>query len=66
MISNTSHALELLRISTANPNSLFREGQEEAMRFLVAARGRVLDLALLKLAGNLKVICKMLFHSFQL
>jgi len=54
MISNTSHALELLRISTANPNSLFREGQEEAMRFLVAARGRVLDLALLKLAGNLE------------
>ena len=42
MIFNSSRALELLRISTGNPNALFREKQEEAIRFVIEGRGRLL------------------------
>jgi ATP-dependent DNA helicase RecQ len=42
MIFNSSRALELLRISTGNPKALFREKQEEAIRFVVEGRGRLL------------------------
>ncbi|HJX89682.1 MAG TPA: RecQ family ATP-dependent DNA helicase [Pyrinomonadaceae bacterium] len=42
MIFNSSRALELLRISTGDPNALFREKQEEAIRFVVEGRGRLL------------------------
>lgn len=35
-------ALELLRAGTANPGATFREGQEEAIRHLVAGNGRLL------------------------
>src|SRR5436190_9173565 len=42
MIFNSSRALELLRLSTGNPHAVFRESQEEAIRFLVEGRGRLL------------------------
>jgi ATP-dependent DNA helicase RecQ len=37
-----TRALELLRQGTGNPESLFREGQEEAIRYVVEGRGRLL------------------------
>lgn len=42
MIYSHERALQLLRIGTGNPGSVFREGQEEAIRHVVEGKGRLL------------------------
>ena len=42
MTYNAQRALDLLRLGTNLPNARFREGQEEAIRHVVAGRGRLL------------------------
>lgn len=42
MIYSYDRALHLLRVGTNNPNALFREGQDEAIRYVVEGRGRLL------------------------
>ena len=42
MTYNAQRALDLLRLGTNLPNARFREGQEEAIRYIVAGRGRLL------------------------
>ena len=42
MIYNAARALELLRSGCSDPNAIFREGQEEAVRHIVEGRGRLL------------------------
>lgn len=39
---NSGRALELLRCGCSEPEATFREGQEEAVRFIVEGRGRLL------------------------
>jgi ATP-dependent DNA helicase RecQ len=39
---NSSHALQLLRLSSGLENATFRDGQEEAIRHIVEGRGRLL------------------------
>src|SRR6185437_4139145 len=39
---NSARALQLLRIGSGLENAIFREDQEEAIRHLVEARGRLL------------------------
>ncbi len=39
---NPARALELLRIATADPNAIFRDGQEDAIRHVVGRGGRML------------------------
>ena len=39
---NARRALELLRLSTRQPDAEFREGQEAAIRHIVEGRGRLL------------------------
>lgn len=42
MIYVQQRALELLRIGSGNPNTKFREGQEDAIRYIVEGHGRLL------------------------
>ncbi|HEU5412594.1 MAG TPA: DEAD/DEAH box helicase [Candidatus Angelobacter sp.] len=42
MIYNSGRALELLRCGCSNSEATFREGQEEAVRYIVEGRGRLL------------------------
>ncbi|MBV5328339.1 MAG: RecQ family ATP-dependent DNA helicase [Chlorobium sp.] len=42
MIYKSARALELLRIASCNPDAMFRESQEEAIRYIVEGRGRLL------------------------
>ena len=42
MSYNLNRALELLRQGTGRADSIFREGQEEAIRHVVDGRGRLL------------------------
>ncbi len=42
MIYIPQRALELLRLGSGNPHAQFRDGQEEAIRYLVEGRGRLL------------------------
>jgi ATP-dependent DNA helicase RecQ len=42
MIYNATRALQLLRVGSGRANASFREDQEEAIRHLVEARGRLL------------------------
>ncbi|HJT53089.1 MAG TPA: RecQ family ATP-dependent DNA helicase [Candidatus Angelobacter sp.] len=42
MIYNAARALQLLRSGCSDPNVVFREGQEEAVRHIVEGRGRLL------------------------
>ncbi len=42
MTFDTQRALHLLRLGTGRPDARFREGQEEAIRYVVEARGRLL------------------------
>src|ERR1700685_946455 len=39
---NPTRSLELLRLGTQNPNAIFRDGQEDAIRHVVEGRGRLL------------------------
>ncbi len=39
---NSSRALELLRIGSGYPDAVFRESQEDAIRYLIEGRGRLL------------------------
>jgi ATP-dependent DNA helicase RecQ len=42
MTYNAQRALELLRLGTRQPDASFREGQEEAIRYIVEGSGRLL------------------------
>ncbi|CAL1241128.1 DEAD/DEAH box helicase [Candidatus Methylocalor cossyra] len=42
MIYNPTRALELLRLGTGLPSANFRDGQQEAIRYIVEGRGRLL------------------------
>jgi ATP-dependent DNA helicase RecQ len=42
MSYNAPRALELLRLGTQNPDTCFRDGQEDAIRHVVEGRGRLL------------------------
>ena len=42
MSYNPTRALELLRIGTGNPAAVFHDGQENAIRYIVDGRGRLL------------------------
>lgn len=42
MLFNESRAIQLLRLGSGFPDAQFREGQEEAIRYLVNQRGRLL------------------------
>lgn len=42
MIYDAGRALQLLRLATGQPDSSFRDGQEEAIRHVVEGRGRLL------------------------
>lgn len=39
MIYDPKHALELLRIGSGHAGAIFRDGQEEAIRYIVEGRG---------------------------
>jgi ATP-dependent DNA helicase RecQ len=39
---NGARALELLRIASGRPDASFRDGQEEAIRYVVNGQGRLL------------------------
>ena len=42
MSYKSSRALELLRIGSGYPDAVFRESQEDAIRYIVEGRGRLL------------------------
>lgn len=42
MTYDAAKSIELLRLGTGHPNSVFREGQEDAIRHIVEGRGRLL------------------------
>ena len=42
MTFNRNRAIELLKLGSGLPNAYFREGQEEAIRYVVEGRGRLL------------------------
>ena len=42
MTYDGERALELLRLGSGQPDARFREGQEEAIRYVVEGRGRLL------------------------
>jgi ATP-dependent DNA helicase RecQ len=42
LLYDTARALELLRIGTGDPTAVFREGQEDAIRYVVNEPGRLL------------------------
>lgn len=42
MIYNSGRALELLRYGCSNPEAIFRDGQEDAVRYIVEGHGRLL------------------------
>jgi ATP-dependent DNA helicase RecQ len=42
MTYNAQRALELLRLGTRQPDASFREGQEEAIKYIVEGSGRLL------------------------
>jgi len=42
MTFNKGRAIELLKLGSGLPNACFREGQEEAIRYIVEGRGRLL------------------------
>ena len=42
MLYNSSRALQLLRLGSGLKDATFRDGQEEAIRYIVEGRGRLL------------------------